>query len=253
MLKNQELPHLHPFVCMEGIYISCHDVVHPVVINVFVQKMSFCNYMLCLLFWHHISVLCYGSFLYLTSFVSPTVSLLHVCLMFLCFCMHICMCVCVCMHACCHGTPEEEGRPRRRRTPRFLLKPWARSGQATDSRLGLQVIREGKWIMWLLRTNLINFAGVDNQMQASPTWLCVLKVGVQLIFTITSTFAFTEDKLTSFLWLCGDIFVSVASITNENWYYSRTFQLILNFNAFTYPSWKANYLTKAAVHNVDIL
>lgn len=38
-------------------------------------------------------------------------------------------CTCTCLHAtlhdppCCRGAPEEEGRPRRRRTPRFLLKP----------------------------------------------------------------------------------------------------------------------------------
>lgn len=48
-------------------------------------------------------------------------------------CMHVCMFVCVCVSMCvtvCEhvvyvvmGAPEEEGRPRRRRTPRFLLKP----------------------------------------------------------------------------------------------------------------------------------
>lgn len=71
----------------------------------------------------------------------PLFFLLLVCLMLLCLRMHVCMsvCVCVCMHAFWHGDPEEEGRPRRRRTPRFLLKPWTRSRQANESRLGLQV------------------------------------------------------------------------------------------------------------------
>lgn len=48
------------------------------------------------------------------------------CVVFLLACMHVCACVCVCalghvVHA--DGAAEEEGRPRRRRTPRFLLKP----------------------------------------------------------------------------------------------------------------------------------
>lgn len=47
--------------------------------------------------------------------------------------------VSISLHTCWHGAPEEEGRPRRRRTPRFLLKPWTRSRQASESRLGLQV------------------------------------------------------------------------------------------------------------------
>lgn len=58
-----------------------------------------------------------------------------------CACRRAHLCTCTCVHAppCCRGAPEEEGRPRRRRTPRFLLKPWTRCRQATESRQGLQV------------------------------------------------------------------------------------------------------------------
>lgn len=70
---------------------------------------------------------------HLPSFVFPIILLLLGCLALLCLCVYkcmsvsvsVCVCVCVCAcDACWHGIPEEEGRPRRRRTPRFLLKPW---------------------------------------------------------------------------------------------------------------------------------
>lgn len=77
-------------------------------------------------FYFDISYL-YPSYVPDHFYVSPplfslAIFLLRVCLM-LCLRMHVCMAVCVFMHACWHGDPEDEGRPRRRRTPRFLLKP----------------------------------------------------------------------------------------------------------------------------------
>lgn len=88
---------------------------------------------------------------------------------FLAFCMCVCCRVCSCMLACvrvlvCMRTcwhPEEEGRPRRRRTPRFLLKPWCGSRQAAGSRLGLQVKRKSSSLMCLL-TRSLNCAFLDS-------------------------------------------------------------------------------------------
>lgn len=114
------------FLCV-NCYIPRHPSftrarVTPVSVNV----LDFC----CLLFWHHTS--CSNSILCCILFhVSP--------LMFyppfpLCVCVSVHVPVTVAVRArvcmplphlpCCCGAPEEEGRPRRRRTPRFLLKPW---------------------------------------------------------------------------------------------------------------------------------
>lgn len=127
------------------------------------------DYMVRLLLWHHIHYLV--NHFVSTPFVFPTIFSLLVCLVLLYLCVHLCMSMseCVCMHICWHGNPEEEGRPRRRRTPRFLLKPWSRSRQTTESRLGLQVKKARRqiqrmWMMWWLGTNLISLPVVDNQI-----------------------------------------------------------------------------------------
>lgn len=83
------------------------------------------------LFWHPYSSSYVMNHFYVSPpFVFPRYFLASrvSCLALLCLCVHVCMAlsVCVCMHICWHGAPEEEGRPRRRRTPRFLLKPWPR-------------------------------------------------------------------------------------------------------------------------------
>lgn len=113
--------------------------------SVSVNVLDFC----CLLFWHRTScsnsILCCFFFFFKFHVSSLMFSPL------LCVSVHVPVlvtvraCTCTCVHAtlpdppCCRGAPEEEGRPRRRRTPRFLLKPWTGCRQATESRRGLQV------------------------------------------------------------------------------------------------------------------
>lgn len=148
MLKSERAVYLlHPSFCVSDTFFKSHIFL----LSMF--HMQFKGFYFCLvnvLLWLlglpfiltlHIHYLMLWSFLCLTAFVFPTIFLLLVCLVLLCLCVHVCMSVfvCMCMHTCWHGSPEEEGRPRRRRTPRFLLKPWTRSRQATESRLGLQV------------------------------------------------------------------------------------------------------------------
>lgn len=134
--------YLHPSFCITTICIKCQMYLKNCIF------MYFYFYLLYVLFWlHGLTLICPHIFhmthiyICLPSFVFLLLSCFCVCVSccvhaWLYACLHLCV---TCMHICGHGTPEDEGRPRRRRTPRFLLKPWTWSRQATDSRLGLQV------------------------------------------------------------------------------------------------------------------
>lgn len=117
--------------------IPSHHNVH-VLVRIIKFQLMFCIFVVFYFDITHVPTASYvtGRFFCscLTSFVFPPY---RVCLcMFLCLYVHVCM---LPHPPCCCGAPEEEGRPRRRRTPRFLLKPWAGCRQATESRRGLQV------------------------------------------------------------------------------------------------------------------
>lgn len=149
MSDKTEAMYVYPSFCTQTIYMPCETYMpNHLSVTLYMGSIDFLFVYIFFLF-----ILTYLlSLSHMKHFMSPFLCFpqyfhgIHLfCVVFLLACMHVCACVCVCalghvVHA--DGAPEEEGRPRRRRTPRFLLKPWPQSTQATDSRLSsLQVKR----------------------------------------------------------------------------------------------------------------
>lgn len=130
-LFTQHIRHIFHIIHIISHYPSCYTV-HAIFFfmyyGFYFVSWTFFKFSLqvCPFYFHIFIVICRESFYVLLPLFSP---LFHCFLCVLCHCVCVCtnaclyLCVCACS-ACCHDIPEEDGRPRRRRTPRFLLKPW---------------------------------------------------------------------------------------------------------------------------------